>query len=212
MTSGHPSALSRGPMPPFVKIRDFLPASKAAALLEWATENEARFKPTYVRYGTGQRIDPRLRISVSTENFGPIKEELRDHFLEMAKDVIRGLRVNSLEIADSELEIVAHNDGMFFSRHVDTVTGANTGGEMIRFLSAVYYVFRQPTPFSGGALRLHRFGAQTADDFVDITPEHNTLVAFPSWALHEVLPVSCPSGLWSNSRFAVNIWLSAPRV
>jgi SM-20-related protein len=30
---------------------------------------------------------------------------------------------------------------------------------------------------------------------------------FPSWVLHEVRPVSCPSKRFVDSRFAINCWL-----
>jgi SM-20-related protein len=36
---------------------------------------------------------------------------------------------------------------------------------------------------------------------------HNTFVVFPSWVLHEVLPVSCPTKQFIDSRFALNFWL-----
>jgi Rps23 Pro-64 3,4-dihydroxylase Tpa1-like proline 4-hydroxylase len=198
-------------MPPFVVIRDFLPSARAAALLDWAIENEVKFQPTTVRRGTGQRTDPALRISVSTGKFEPLKGEICTQFLDRTPHLIGGLRINAMPISATELELVAHNDGAFYSRHIDLATGADAKGELIRFLSAVYYVHGQPKAFSGGALRFHRFGAQSIEDFVDVAPEHNTLVAFPSWAVHEVMPVSCPSRTFADSRFAVNIWLMSPR-
>jgi Rps23 Pro-64 3,4-dihydroxylase Tpa1-like proline 4-hydroxylase len=42
--------------------------------------------------------------------------------------------------------------------------------------------------------------------FADIEPGQNRLVAFPSWAPHEVMPISCPSRRFIDSRFAVNCW------
>jgi Rps23 Pro-64 3,4-dihydroxylase Tpa1-like proline 4-hydroxylase len=219
MTQGRPGKttaelepmLARGPLPPFQVVPEFLPSAKAAALLDWATRNEARFRPTTVRHRSGQRTDSGQRVSVAIGKFDPMKNEIRQLFLETAPRLISDLRINPMPVADTELELVAHNDGAFYSRHIDLATGAHAHGELIRFLSAVYYVHRQPKAFSGGALRFHRFGAQSADDFVDVAPDHNTLVAFPSWAVHEVMPVNCPTRTFSDSRFAVNIWLMAPR-
>jgi Rps23 Pro-64 3,4-dihydroxylase Tpa1-like proline 4-hydroxylase len=209
---GGEAARKRGPMPPFLLFRNFLPAPTAAALLDWAIDNEAQFNPTTVGDGDGQRTDPRVRVSVSTRKFGATKRQLRDRVLELAPDLIRELRVNRLEIAEAELELVAHNDGAFYHRHIDTATGPDAAAGSLRFVSAVYYAHRQPKAFSGGALRLHRFATSDDDDFLDIEPEHNLLVAFPSWAPHEVTPISCPSRAFADSRFAVNIWiLSHPR-
>lgn len=79
-------------------------------------------------------------------------------------------------------------------------------------LSAVYYFHALPKGFSGGQLRLFRFGADhTAAqselaNHVDLEPVRNSLIAFPSWAYHEVRPVSCPSGDFADFRFALNCW------
>ncbi len=203
--------LGHGPLPPHRLVRDFLPQEMAEALLNWAIENEARFEPTKVGNGEAERQDSQLRVSVSIRRFGDLKQELRRRFLEIAPSLISNLRLNPLEIVNSELELVAHRDGAFYGRHIDTRTGACKGDTDFRFLSAVYYIHQRPKPFSGGALRLHRFGAAGGDgDFLDIEPEHNLLAAFPSWAAHEVRPISCPSGEFAHSRFAVNIWLRAP--
>ena len=81
-------------------------------------------------------------------------------------------------------------------------------GTQDRLLSGVYYFHREPKAFSGGALRFHRFGGgETQDDWIDVEPEQDSLVVFPTWARHEVLRVSCPSREFADSRFAVNVWL-----
>jgi Rps23 Pro-64 3,4-dihydroxylase Tpa1-like proline 4-hydroxylase len=104
-----------------------------------------------------------------------------------------------------ELELVAHGDGAFYRRHIDTQTA--TERSHIRVLSGVYYFHRQPKRFTGGALRLYAIG--DPQRFTDIEPTHNTLVVFPAWAPHEVQPVRCPSGQFMDSRFAINCWLHA---
>jgi Rps23 Pro-64 3,4-dihydroxylase Tpa1-like proline 4-hydroxylase len=50
-------------------------------------------------------------------------------------------------------------------------------------------------------------GGKVSGAFVDIEPANDTLVFFPSWYPHEVLPVSCPSGRFEDSRFAINCWV-----
>ena len=132
---------------------------------------------------------------------------LRARALELAPDLIAGLRLTPFEISKVELELVAHGDGAFYARHIDTAMSGSA--EHVRVLSAVYYLHRQPRAFDGGALRLYAIGDDSR--FVDVEPASNTLVAFPSWAPHEVRPVSCPSGRFGDSRFAVNIWLRKRR-
>ena len=79
-------------------------------------------------------------------------------------------------------------------------------------ISAVYYFHNLPRGFSGGQLRLYRFGAVSAeaaadpDNFVDFEPTDNSLVVFPSWVRHEVRPVRCPDGRFDHYRYAVNCW------
>ncbi|HUS56353.1 MAG TPA: 2OG-Fe(II) oxygenase, partial [Thermohalobaculum sp.] len=71
-----------------------------------------------------------------------------------------------------------------------------------------YYFCATPARFSGGQLRLHSLAAsREAGTYVDIEPENDTAVFFPSWFPHEVLPVVCESGQFMDSRFAINCWL-----
>jgi Rps23 Pro-64 3,4-dihydroxylase Tpa1-like proline 4-hydroxylase len=46
-----------------------------------------------------------------------------------------------------------------------------------------------------------------AQSFKTIEPRNNSIVFFQSFYLHEVLPVSCPSKTFSDSRFTVNGWV-----
>ena len=93
-----------------------------------------------------------------------------------------------------------------------TPLGGDPSGTQDRLLSAVYYFHREPKGFSGGQLRLHRFGSNgEPGDYVDIEPERNSLVVFPSWTTHEVRTVHCPTGQFADYRFAVNCWLCATR-
>jgi SM-20-related protein len=204
------AAASKGPLPPYRCIRDFLAADERNDLLEFAIANWARFKPTTYRQGGITAINPQQRVSVGLRDFGPAKDMLCSRVMALVPQLIAELRVTSFVPSEIELELVAHNDGAFFKRHMDTFTGAEAKGKSTRLISAVYYFHSEPKAFSGGALRLYRFGrVESADDFIDIQPEQNVLVAFPSWVAHEVLPITCPSGRFADSRFAVNCWAHA---
>ena len=133
-----------------------------------------------------------------------VGRRMRELFPALSAD----LHSTPFELDELELELVAHGDGAFFGRHIDIFTGAdaNIGQQLI--LSAVYYFHAQPKGFSGGVLRLFALGSLSYKDveFLDIEPEHDTLVVFPSWVPHEVRRVSCPSGRFADSRFAINCW------
>jgi Rps23 Pro-64 3,4-dihydroxylase Tpa1-like proline 4-hydroxylase len=62
------------------------------------------------------------------------------------------------------------------------------------------YFHAEPKAFTGGALRLYAIGRKEDEDFVDIEAVRNSLLVFPSWAPHEVTPVSCPSKRFSSTR------------
>ena len=106
-----------------------------------------------------------------------------------------------------EVELVAHGDGAFYRRHLDLHAGEH-GPSLRRMLSAVYYFYREPRAFSGGALRIYSFDGSAS---VDFQPENDTLVAFPTSAPHEVLPVAVASREFIDSRFAVNCWVLKAR-
>jgi Rps23 Pro-64 3,4-dihydroxylase Tpa1-like proline 4-hydroxylase len=194
----------RASMPPYCVYRDFLDSDMHARLLAWVIQNEPKFEPTVV--GDGKH-DPSRRVSLGVHDFGVLKALLRQRMLDLVPTLLEDLRVTSFEPSNVELELVCSNDGAFFKRHIDTFIRASRRASD-RILSAVYYFHTEPKAFSGGTLRLYPFGAtETDDQFVELQPEQNTLLAFPSWVLHEVLPVRCPSRRFCDSRFNVNFWV-----
>jgi Rps23 Pro-64 3,4-dihydroxylase Tpa1-like proline 4-hydroxylase len=79
-------------------------------------------------------------------------------------------------------------------------------------ITFIYYFFREPKGFDGGALRVYDsrvdlYGNVTPGDFQTIHPSQNQMIFFPSNSLHEVLPVNCASGDLADSRFTVNGWV-----
>jgi len=211
------------PLPPYVQLRGFLSEGDHRELLGWTLDNAQEFAPATVKGNGGMtgRIDPAQRIAliapVPDAMIDRLKARINDSFDEIAAAVgYSGPTPPSLEI-----QVAAHGDGAHYKPHLDvplgekrTPLGAAPGED--RVLSAVYYFHRQPKGFSGGALRLHRFSADwdrtDADpsSYVDVEPLDNSLVAFPSWAMHEVRPVSCPSGRFEDYRFALNCWFCRP--
>lgn len=202
-------AADKGPMPPWHQFADVLAPDEHRALLDWTLANRARFEPARVYGG----LVPTTRTAEVLRDFGTLKPVLKERLRALLPEIFRRTGIRAFEVERIELEIAAHGDGAFFSRHIDLPAGpgrellARDGGRQDRLVSAVYYFHREPKAFSGGALRLHRFGGgEGPDDRADVQPAQNSLVVFPSWAEHEVMPIACPSHAFEDSRFAVNAW------
>jgi SM-20-related protein len=190
---------SPGLMPPYLVLRDFLDRATAADLLAYSLANEHLFEPTKV--GRRNRLDPSFRISAATRELGRFRPLLKTKILELVPDLVARLRTSPVPSPKIELQLVAHNDGAFYKRHIDTLMVANRHG--VRVLSGVYYYNAEPKAFSGGAFRLYAIGDADYAAFTDIEPVHNSLLVFPSWAPHEVTPIGCPSKRFADSRFTV---------
>jgi SM-20-related protein len=213
-----------GPLPPYVQLFDFMPDEEHRKLLAWVSANSALFRPATVYGGPAAGeglIDPGQRIALATRKLGEIGQELRSLLMEAFHRIAEATGYRGPEPTSLELEIAAHGDGAHFAPHIDIPTGpdrrplsGNPNDD--RIISAVYYFHSLPKAFSGGELRLYRFGADPKGagreprNHVDIHPVDNSLVAFPSWVSHEVARVSCPGGEFSQYRFALNCWYCRP--
>lgn len=195
------------PILPHLRIAAFLDVEAHAALLDWTLANEARFVPAQLAGGT---VRPEARRALVLRDLGPFNAILDARMRAEAAGWTAALRSTPFATSEVELELAAHNDAAHFTLHSDTYARAEVArGD--RMLSAVYYFHRQPKGYEGGALRLHRLGAAPGDAGLDITPDDNSLVVFPSWGPHEVMPVRCASETFADSRFAVNCWIYRAR-
>lgn len=207
-----------GPLPPAIQLDDFLSPEERATLLDWVLTNRARFKPATVNFGATHRADDRTRLALKLADLGPMEQRLREKLLAAVPLIIGSIGGRLPDNPSLELELTAYGDGGFYRAHRDIQIGptrksmgARPGED--RVLSAVYYFHREPKGFSGGELRLHRWGASVTstnpDDWRDLSPTQNSLACFASWAVHEVRAVACPSGSFEDSRFALNCWYCA---
>lgn len=195
---------------PHLVIDDAFPADEANALLHWAMGREVAFRPSRIMRSSGidgRHVSPNVRSSrvLPLRGLAPWRPALTERFTALLPMICRDLGTKPFERPelDLELELAAHGDGDFYSCHRDNGVNDKTRS---RVLSVVYYFNTEPAGFSGGALRLHAMRHDVANA-VEILPRHNRLVAFPSWAPHEVMPISCPSGDFAASRFAINCWV-----
>lgn len=189
-----------------VVVDEFLPPDERQEMLDWALAHEHRCVPGAVSSG-----DSSSRRNLVIAGFGgtararKVENRLLVHYPLVARHL--GLPVVPLERAESQL--TAGNDGDYFLAHADDGADPET---VSRYLTCVYYFFRDPKGFDGGNLRLyadasHGESASADARFREIDVVDNRLVVFPSGTIHEILPVRCSSGVFADSRFAVSCWL-----
>jgi Rps23 Pro-64 3,4-dihydroxylase Tpa1-like proline 4-hydroxylase len=185
----------------FVQIPQFLSLEERSQLLEYVLDQQDNFVPTTTSTGA---ID--YRKSKILYEFPEFAELMRTRVKAALPTVFD--RLPDFPAAEIELQLTAHNDGNYYKIHND-----NGAAEVAdRELTYVYYFYREPKRFTGGELRLYNLKIadgyyQAADSFYDLDPENNSILFFPSHYMHEVLPVSCPSQSFADSRFTLNGWI-----
>jgi SM-20-related protein len=196
---------------PHVIFHDVLGAGCVAALLDHVYAKRDEFKPAVVRdRRSGERsVNRDVRNCLRLAEFAAFEGKINAFVRSIASQALDALRLAESSAEPREFELTAYCDGGYFSPHIDT----DERTHRVRVLSCVYYFAATPRRFSGGELRLHGFPSLSAAQksepapYVDIAPETDTLVAFPSWLRHEVLPVRIPSGAWEDQRFTINCWI-----
>ncbi len=210
----------KAPFPPNATLEGFLPEPDRRALVDWAIASQAEFKPSFVFRGPGGRerqVDPSFRNSLRHVGIGPFEPLFRDRLLASWTEIASATGYRGPPLTSLEFELNAYGEGAHFRPHIDIPVGPdrrNVGAKEgeDRVISAVYYFYREPKGFSGGALRLYRFGTDTSDlaaaeaDSIPFEPRQNVLVCFPSWAKHMVDMVHCATGRFEDYRFGLNCW------
>ena len=193
-------------------IREFLGPDLNFRLLDFVLANESRFEQSGV--GKTGSHDPTFRVSSILSDLGPFKALIEQRVLDLVPSLIMKLGLTPFTPTGVEIEAAAHGEGAFYRRHIDLFTAAERNEEADRLISLVYYFHKDPKSFSGGLLRLYPspgVAGRLDEPATDVTPEQDLAIAFSSWMPHEILPVSCPSGRFSDSRFAINCWVLRAR-
>jgi SM-20-related protein len=193
----------------FVK-RDFLTKPELHALTKYVMEHEPDFTPSTVipHEGPESTADLSYRKSLVLYNLGEYTSLIQDRLLALLPDVLAAFKRAAFPISQFDIQLTASNDGDFFKVHQD-----NSSEEINhREISFVYYFHSEPKAFTGGQLKLYNSQDGAVEHSQNrtaqtITPRQNTVVLFPSYLDHEVLPIRCPSRKFVNSRFTVNGWI-----
>ena len=196
---------------PHLIFHNVLGAERVAALLDYVAERQADFRASPVRNRkSGERfVDTKYRVCVSTRELGGYEAPMQAFAEAVTPQALAAFNLVEPQVELQEFTMMSYGDGGYFRRHIDTDERVNR----VRLLSFVYYFATTPRRFEGGQLRLHGFPiifpgkAPGPAPTVDVQPDTNSLVVFPSWLHHEVLPVRVASGAWMDSRFTIGCWL-----
>lgn len=196
-----------------VVVDGFMGEDFARRLLAHAVANEAAFGPSQVTSPEERRaldVDSRRSWSFAGP-LGPLGEEFEQRLRGQCAELFARLGMVAPPDPILDLGLAAHRDGDYFRSHVDVFAEEKRAfATYDRMVSAVYYVCREPRGFTGGELALHPlFGGGTSEVVAAV---NDRLVVFPSYAPHEVLPVSLPGDSFAAARFALNCWIGRARV
>jgi Rps23 Pro-64 3,4-dihydroxylase Tpa1-like proline 4-hydroxylase len=187
----------------FVQVQDFLSATELEQLFDFVIKQENNFLPT-----TNSDNDPDYRRSMFLPIFAPFSELLINRVQSVVPHLVSHLKIAPFQIHYVEAQLTAHNDGNYYKVHNDS----GSPDTATRELTYVYYFNRVPKAFSGGDLVIYDSKIENnfyvaADSFKTVQPLNNSIVFFLSRYMHEVLPVSCPSQAFADSRFTINGWV-----
>lgn len=195
---------SEGLIPsPYALIDEFLSPSQLSELLRYSINKQPEFVPT-----TNSANDPNYRRSFYLPYFPEFSELMINLVWKITPQIITHLGMSNFAIGQIESQMTAHNHGNYYKIHNDS----GSPDTITRMLTYVYYYYREPKAFTGGELviydsKIENGFSVAAKSHKVIQPTNNTIVFFPSHCMHEVLPVSCPSEYFADSRFTINGWV-----
>ena len=187
----------------YVQIDNFLTSLEYKQLLDYVLSQESAFVPTITSTGA---VD--YRKSMVIYWFPKFSDLIINRIHAILPDIFKKLEIQSFTVSQIESQLTCHNDGNYYKVHNDNGTeDTNT-----REVSYVYYFYREPKAFSGGELAIYDTKIKNnyyvnADSFKTVEPRNNSIVFFLSRYMHEILPVSCPSKAFADSRFTINGWV-----
>ncbi len=186
-----------------LQLDNFLTAEQNKRLVEYALANESAFVPTTTSTGAAD-----YRRSFVLHSFPEFYQLMINRINEIVPTLFSKFGVAPFTVSQIEAQLTAHNDGNFYKIHNDSGSPETA----TRTLTYVYYFNREPKAFSGGELVLYDSKIENnfyvkANSFKTVEPRNNSVVFFLSRNMHEVLPVSCPSKNFADSRFTINGWV-----
>lgn len=186
-------------VPVHLILDKFLPEDIRKPCLDTFLDDEGGFTASKVKYG---ELDFKTRQSKSYELSTPVKALFQGFIAKRFEEIFECLKTRAPSDPKFEFQAVAHQDGDYYRVHIDTAMRKK--GKR-RLISCVYYLHSDPKAFSGGQLRLYSINGKM---HVDIEPQNNRIVFFPSFYPHEVLPIRVGSKSFADSRFSITGWIN----
>lgn len=194
---------------PFVHVQNFLNALDQEQVWGIINENQPAFSQALL----GNRelnLESRSSHVLYHQHLQDIEERFLDKIKSALADILPKLGFLPFDLTRAELQLTMHLDGDFFKTHKDIGNSGRTGTQHITF---VYYFHCVPKRFTGGDLLLFDTNIKTDtynNRYTRISPDHNSLIFFPSWAFHQVTPIQLATNRYDEGRFTLNGWLHKP--
>lgn len=193
----------------FIQIDNFLTSEELEQAIQISFGNQTHFTDSLVHNKKQESVRQyRQSTTLHHKHYKGFADLFQQKILAILPLALNELKHPQFEVSNTVVQLTAHNDGCYYTLHSD----ANTEATQTREITYVYYFYREPKAFSGGELRMYETGVNGQSlfkgaKFEDIEPHNNSIVFFPSRLLHEVMPVSCPSKEFKDSRFTFNGWI-----
>lgn len=147
--------------------------------------------------GAGQsKVDESIRKS--SIGWFPVSNET-DWIFRRLTDVIKVLNEKFFEYDLSFIEnlqfTVYKEDSNFYGKHIDAMYESNASRKL-----SISVQLTDPDDYKGGELKIYSGEIPSV-----LSKKLGTCVAFPSWSLHEVTPVT------KGTRYALVTWVCGPR-
>ncbi|MEE3716131.1 2OG-Fe(II) oxygenase [Tumidithrix elongata RA019] len=184
-------------------LENFLSPQELTRFLQYTQSQAAKFVPATI---STQDVD--YRRTKVLHDFPEFSQLLINRMMAIAPQVVSRLGIQNFTPSSIEAQLTMNNDGNYYKIHNDNGS-SDTANRVWTF---VYYFHREPKAFTGGELLLYDSKIENnfyvaAKSYKTIQPKNNSVAVFLSRCLHEVLPVSCPSKQFLDSRFAVTGWV-----
>ena len=189
----------------YMQFDNFLAPEEHQSILEYALSTE----PQFIASSTTDNRNDYRKSKLVYHPEPHLIEYLTNRIHEVLPEVLQKLGLSPFNIARMDTQLTSSNDGEFYKIHDDNSSAPTA----TRQFTYVYYFYREPKPFTGGELRIYNNKIENhywtrGEGFKDVEPRNNSIVFFFSGYEHEVLPVSCPSKAFADSRFTLNGWIS----
>jgi Rps23 Pro-64 3,4-dihydroxylase Tpa1-like proline 4-hydroxylase len=186
---------------------EFLASEEWRRLLDYTFSNAPEFRETNVLNNGEDRLDHEMRRSLVLFELDGFHDVFTQRLMAFYPQILTELDHEWFDVSQIEVQLTGTGDGEYFRAHTDDGSVGVSG----RTITFVYFFYREPCPFTGGELRIYdtteNGHISATGAWRSIYPAQNQVVFFPSYYLHEILPVSSPSGAFLDRRFTVNGWL-----